>query len=366
MATVLSAGKWQRLRSLTDSCGRFQMMAIDQRDSMRRAIGKVLGKDPKEVAYEDLAKAKETVTKILAPYATAVLTDPVYGYPYSIPHLPPRVGLLLAYEETGYEKPGDGGKGRLSRLIFGWSVEKALKAGADAVKLLIYYHPDAPEAVCRHQEQLVQKVGEECAAYDIPFLLELVSYALEEPSTDSPEFAAAKPSIVIRSAEEFSKPHYGVDILKLEFPADLKFTREFCNGAFDGKARTAVYSLSEVEGFCKQLNEAAATPWVILSAGVDIAEFLVQVELACRAGASGFLCGRAIWKDAINLYPDIEKMEQFLSTEGVYNFLRANAYAQKATPWFQHRKFAGLTNIQLEHLSPAWHQEYAPPTLVKV
>ncbi len=361
MSVTLSAGKWQRLRSLTDGFGRFKMMAIDQRDSMRRAIGKVLGKDPKEVAYDDLAKAKETVTKVLAPHATAVLTDPVYGYPYSIQHLPPRVGLLLAYEETGYERASDGSKGRLSRLISGWSVEKAQKSGADAVKLLIYYHPDAPESVCKHQQDLVQKVGEECAAHDMPFLLELVSYALDEPGTDTPEFAERKPDIVIRSAEEFSKPRYRVDILKLEFPADLKYVKEMCQGAFDGKERKPVYSFFDIFTFCQKLNEAAGTPWVILSAGVDIGEFLVQVEIACRSGASGFLCGRAIWKDAVNLYPDVEKMEQFLSSEGVYNFVRANAFAERATPWFDHRKFGGLVNINLEQRSPAWHQEYAQP-----
>jgi tagatose 1,6-diphosphate aldolase len=218
-------------------------------------------------------------------------------------------------------------------------VEKAQHAGADAVKLLLYYHPDASEEVRRHQQDLVQRLGEECEQTCMPFLLELVSYALEEGSTSTDEFARKKPDLVIRSAREFSAPKYKVDVLKLEFPADLKRTREFCGGAFDGQERQAVYQLSEVREFCRQLNEGAGMPWVILSAGVGIEEFLVQVELATEAGASGFLCGRAIWKDAVAFYPDVARMEEWLRSQGAYNFVRANAYAHRAVPWFGHRRF---------------------------
>ena len=122
-----------------------------------------------------MAKAKEAVTKVLAPWATAVLTDPVYGYPYSNQHLPPRVGLLLASEETGHSKAGPTGKERKSHLIDDWSVAKAQRAGADAIKLLVYYHPDATKEVLGHQEELVRLVGEECQRWGMPFLLELVS-----------------------------------------------------------------------------------------------------------------------------------------------------------------------------------------------
>lgn len=361
MAVQLSAGKWQRLRSLTDEQGRFKMMAVDQRGSLRRAIAKATGRDAKGVAYEDLAQAKAMITKLLAPYATAVLTDPEYGYPYSIAHLPPRVGLLLAYEETGYERAGPEGRERTSCLLEGWSAERAQCAGADAVKLLIYYHPDSSDEVRRHQQELVRQVGQECERTDMPFLLELVSYALDEEGTDSPEFARRKPDLVIRSAAEFSQPTYKVDILKLEFPAQLRWTQEFSTGTFDGVERQAVYTLGEVREFCRQLDEAAGAPWVILSAGVDIEEFLIQVDLATEARASGFLCGRAIWKEAINLYPDTVKMEQWLDTQGTYNFVRANAYAERALPWFCHRKFGHAGDIELAQKGPKWYAEYARP-----
>jgi tagatose 1,6-diphosphate aldolase len=117
-----------------------------------------------------------------------------------------------------------------------------------------------------------------------------------------------------------------------------------------------------VEEFCRQLNEAAGSPWVILSAGVDIEEFLVQVEMACAAGASGFLCGRAIWKGVLEQFPDEAKMEEWLATEGAYNFARANAYAETAKPWFEHPKFGG--QVELAGKSPTWFADYATPVAV--
>ncbi len=328
-------GKWSRLRSLADDGGRFKIMAVDQRGSLAAAIAKASNRQPQEVSGNELARVKELITRVLAPYATAVLTDPIYGYPHSFQSIPQGVGLLLAYEESGYEKCGPSGLERRTKLIDGWSVQKAQLAAADAVKLLLYYHPDSSSEVRRYQQQLVRRVGEECRAANLPFLLELVSYDLSGSGTDTEDFARQKPGLVIRSAREFSDPAYGVDVLKLEFPADLKRTREFSGGAFDGQTRPAVYALSDVREACARLNEAARLPWVILSAGVGIEEFLIQVELAAEAGASGFLCGRAIWKDAIRFYPDLPAMENWLRTEGAYNFLRANAYAYRARPWFQ-------------------------------
>ena len=356
MATKISAGKLRRLGALTDSRDLFKMMAIDQRGSLVRSIAQAMGEDEGKVGFSAVAQVKEIVTRVLAPYSTAVLTDPIYGYPYSIEHLPPKVGLLLASEESGYEKAGPSGKDRSSELIDGWTVPKARRAGADAVKLLLYYHPDADEDVLTHQQALVRRLGEECKVADMPFLLELVTYARGEGAAD---FARNKPDLVTRSAAEFSGEEYGVDILKMEFPADLKWTREFGNGAFDGKEREGVYSLAEVRDLCGRLDQAAGMPWVILSAGVDIEEFLIQVDLSAEAGASGFLCGRAIWKDVVPLYPDLSGMEDWLSTHGAHNFERANSHAGAALPWHQHRKFGGKAGIELSGKAESWYADFS-------
>jgi tagatose 1,6-diphosphate aldolase len=356
---TLSSGKLVNLVRLADPAGRFKMLAVDQRDSLRKALGKATGSEPDRVTYEDMAATKTLITEVLAPCATAALVDPVYGLPRAVKVIPGDVGILAATEETGYERAGPGGRERKSRLIAGWSVASAKRAGANAAKLLIYYNPDASADVLAHQQQLVRQVGADCAREDLPFLLELVTYAIGETSADTPEFARRRPAHTIEAAREFSKDEYRVDILKLEFPGDLKYAREFCAGAFDGRERPAVYDMAEVRGFCRRLDETARRPWVILSGGVDIKEFLANLELAVEAGASGFLCGRAIWKEAIPKYPDLDAMRVFLAGEGVYNFLRANATAERARPWFTHPRFGGWDRVALPEGDESWHREYA-------
>jgi len=363
----ISAGKFRGLRVLADRDGRFRMMAIDQRGSLRRMLSKVLGKDPDEVGYDDLRTVKKSVVKVLSPYSSATLTDPVYGYPGCLGYIPKDVGLLLAYEETGYTKAGEGGHERRSSLIEGWSARKAKRAGADAVKLLMYWRPEASDETLEHQSSIVRKVGEECEEVDLPFVLELVSYPLlkdelpegtARPTTDTPAFAKRKPEIVLRTVQEFSKPEYKADLLKVEFPADLKYTEEYCHGTFDGKKRKALYDLDEVEDFCRRVDEACGVPWVILSAGVGIEEFLVNVELASEAGASGFLGGRAIWQGCTKFYPDVEAMEKWLATSGADNFKRLHEASRNAVPWYEHRRFGGYPNVSLAGGGREWYRNY--------
>ena len=195
-------------------------------------------------------------------------------------------------------------------------------------------------------------------AQDIPFVLEVVCYPLEEGSTDTPEYARQHPEWVVGSAREFSRLEYQVDVLKLEFPADLKYSQEYCRGVFDGKVREPIYDMAQVGGWCARLEEACAMPWVILSGGVDIEQFLVNLQQVMAAGASGFLCGRALWKDAVGLYPDMQKMESFLESEGASNFKRANALADKALPWYRHRRFSEAEGVQVAAQGIDWYRTY--------
>ncbi len=353
--TPISSGKLRGLIKLSDASGRFKMMAIDQRGSMVTKLAEVLGIEKTDVNYDDVASIKTLITRILAPNSTAVLTDPIYGHPYSITEIPRDVALLLAYEESGYVSEGVSENERLSNPIDNWTIGKAQRSGADAIKLLAYYHPDASEATLKHQQAFVRHVGDECEKHDLPFLLELVSYALEG-TTKSVEFAKQKPDLVIRSVQEFTDPSYKVDILKLEFPADLKYTSEYKDSTFYEGA--SAYDLNEVKDVCQKLDESSTLPWVILSAGVDIEEFIENVQLATAAGASGFLCGRAIWKDAVQYFPDTGAVTEFLENEATTNFHNANAAAENALPWFEHRHFGGVESIQLAKQSENWHQEY--------
>jgi len=352
----VSAGKLRGLNRIADKEGKFRMMAIDQRGSLKKMLAKVLDR---EVTYQDLAQVKRSIVKILSPYSSATLIDPVYGYPEAVKYFPKEVGLLITSEETGGEKTGPSGKEIKSKLIEGWDVSKTRRLGADACKLLVYYRGDASESVVAHQQKIIKGVGEDCIKNDIPFVLEIVNYPFkDDEEKDNTIYAKRKPEIVFDYVKEFSKPEYQVDVLKIEFPANLKYCKEFADGAFDGKKREAAYDISEVSHYCKKVTELSRVPWVILSAGVDIEEFIQQVELATENGASGFLCGRAIWKNCVQYYPDIEALEEWLATSGVHNFQQLYPASQKATPYFETSCFQSYSGIELAKLGEKWYEEY--------
>jgi len=355
---MLSSGKLTNLLRLADAVGRFKMLAVDQRDSMRAALAKAAGRQPHEVAYEEMAATKALITESLSSYSTATLVDPIYGLPRAVKIVPGDVGLLVAVEDTEYDRVGTAGRERKTKLIDGWSVAQAKRSGANAIKLLIYDTPEASAEVRAHQRQIVRRVGEECVRHDLPFLLEVVTYPIEEASPDTPEFAQKRPRHAIEAAREFSDASFHVDLLKLQFPGDLKYARQFHQAVFDGKERPAVYSLEEIRAFCRELNEATRRPWVLLSGGVGIQEFLVDLELAVEAGASGFLCGRAIWQEVLSLHPNRERMRAYLTSTAVYHYVRANATAERARPWYAHPHVGGWENVRLHDGDAEWYRRY--------
>src|SRR5437667_10422731 len=243
MAVALPAGKLRNMMTLADEAGRLKMMAIDQRMSLEHALQRILGRSP---GYEEMVRAKQAITEALGHYASAVLIDAEFGYAWCVSEVPGDVGLLLAYERPGFIASGPGGRERRSALIEGWSVEKARRAGANAIKLLLFYRPDASQETNEHQKAIARQVGEECARLELPFLLELLSYPLAETAADTPEYARKKPAIVAEGAREFSRPEYQVDLLKLEFPADLKYCYQFSRKCFDDTEREPVYDLTAV------------------------------------------------------------------------------------------------------------------------
>lgn len=332
----LSAGKYRRMTRLCDAEGRFAMLAIDQRGSLQKMIGARRGIAPDTVADDDLRRVKRAVTAAVAPLASAVLTDPLYGYTESLDVIPPNIGVLLSLEVTGYEATGEAE--RLSRLIEGWSVEAIQRVGADGVKLLLWHHPEASDATQRHQQDIVRSVGEACAGANMPFVLELVTYSMDGPK--GPAFARGKPELVIHGARTYSDPSYGVDLLKLEFPGELKYTEEYQDRTF-GKGEV-VYDLETVRDACARLDEAAGTPWLILSAGVDPEEFVEDIRLANAAGASGFLCGRAVWKHVVDYVATESGMQTYMETTGRRFFERIRNANVAALPWHRHRRFRDL------------------------
>jgi tagatose 1,6-diphosphate aldolase len=325
-------GKLRRLARLADNRGRFSMLAIDQRKSLRQMISIKTGENPADIADDSLIKVKRIVTSYLSPMASAILTDPLFGYANTRSLIPGSIGVMLSIEVTGYSIVN--GNERQSRLIPSWGVDQTSLAGGDAVKLLIWYCREAGRETLDHQFGIVRNVGEACEKHGIPLILEVVNYRLDGRSTKSAFYAREKAERVIDAARVFSATEFKVDMLKLEFPGELSFVKEYQDFPFS--AGEIVYDLDEIQEFCSRTNEASGVPWVILSAGVEPEEFIENIKISNAAGASGFLCGRAVWKKIINHYPDEEAMGAFIRDEAAGYFksiLNANS---AALPWYKH------------------------------
>jgi tagatose 1,6-diphosphate aldolase len=222
--------------------------------------------------------------------------------------------------------------GRLPDLLPTWSVRRLVEAGANCVKVLLYYTPFDPPAVNERKHAFVERIGAECAAADVPFFLEFVGYE-EGVDEKGPEYAKKKPDVVTKSIEEFSQDRYGVDVLKVEVPVNLKYVEG--TRAFKGPQ---VWSQKEALEAYRRAAQVARRPFIYLSAGVSNEEFTESLELAAEAGVNfaGVLCGRATWKEGIPVYAKqgVKALEDWLSGQGVKNIQAVNQRLQAAKPWF--------------------------------
>ncbi|WP_118831152.1 tagatose 1,6-diphosphate aldolase [Salinibacter ruber] len=332
---ALSPGKYRRLKRLSDAADRFSMLAVDQRGSLRRMFAREHGTEPAEVAPDRLQQVKRVVTQAVAPLVSGLLTDPLYGYPASIDVLPASTGVLLSGEQTGYVAAEE--DERRTRLLEAWSPRRALRSGGDAIKLLVYHHPDASEETHRHEQEIVASMGEACEEAGMPFILEVVTYPMGEAARTPAVQARRKPEVVVDAAKTFSDPAYKVDVLKLEFPANLRFVGAYQDAPFG--AGEAVYDRKTVEQACERLDRAAGVPWVILSSGVGIDEFIETLKFANDAGASGFLCGRAVWKDIVRYAPNEREMRHFMAEVGIGRVERLLDANESARAWTDHPKY---------------------------
>jgi tagatose 1,6-diphosphate aldolase len=334
MPSPLSAGKQKGLEAVADSRGIIAALAIDQRSALRSLFSRAMGVEAGGVPPEKLSQFKEAVSSILTPHASAILLDPEYGLPAAAKRAT-KAGLLLAYEQTGYDKNVPG---RLPRLLDRWSVKRLIEAGANAVKLLLYYSSRSSAEINGMKYAFVEKVGAECAASDVPFFLELVSYA-EKMDEKGIEFARIKHEVVAAGVEEFSKLQYHVDVLKVGMPVNLNFV--------EGSPSAGGEILRTREQAKQQFLLAAACasiPFIYLSEGVSNATFQFGLQLAADAGAkfSGVLCGRATWKDGVEIFvkQGPHALQDWLGREGVRNIENVNKCLGTATPWFD---ASGLT-----------------------
>src|SRR3954451_3690340 len=326
----LSEGKIKHLNALSNKNGVIAAAAMDQRSSLRKAIASAKGVSQNEITDDMMVEFKVAVSKSLTPHASAILLDPEFGIPAA--HARSKnAGLLLAYEESGYDntKPG-----RLPDLLPHLSVKRIKELGADAVKILLYYTPFDAEDVNDIKHAFIERIGAECETYDIPFFLEFVGYDPKGGDEKGAQYAKAKPDIVIGSMQEFGKPQYKVDVLKVEVPVNAEFVEG--SSVFKGQA---VYSRQEALNYYRRAAEVAQKPFIYLSAGVGNAQFVESLKMAAEAGTdySGVLCGRATWKEAIPVYAKsgVNALEDWLQDQGVKNIDAVNEAIRPAKPWYE-------------------------------
>ncbi|XWX04067.1 tagatose 1,6-diphosphate aldolase [Aggregatilineales bacterium SYSU G02658] len=303
MTYTLTPGRWRGLQNTSTFRHVFTILAFDQRGSYAEML-------PAGTDYAAAAAIKGEVVEALSPFVSAVLLDPDYGLTAS-QRMASGCGLLLSVEKSGYS--GDSTY-RKTEFDPAWNVAKIKRVGAQAVKLMVYYHPHSG-ALAEELEQMTAGLIAECHRYDLPIYLEPMSYSLDKAvKKESAEFAATRQQVVVETARRLSALQ--PDVLKLEFPLEVKHDHD------RDRWRAA----------CAAVSEVASVPWVLLSAGVDFETFAEQTLIACQQGASGYLAGRAIWKECVVMPP--AERAAFLTTTARERVERLNAIAaQHARPW---------------------------------
>ena len=247
--------------------GRFGVLAIDHRDSLRA----VLAPDGQgSVSADEITDLKRGLVGALAVGATGVMLEPEYSIPQLLDGtLPQGVGFTAALEAQGYAADPEAAA---TQILDGWSVEAAAACGAAAAKLLILYRPDRAEHAAV-QERVAAEILAECRRVGIPLVLEPLFYRLGDPT--------ARRALVIETVDRFAA--MDPDLLKLPFPVDPGFDPD-----------RSVWAEA-----CAEITERCPMPWTLLSGGGDYRSYRDQVEVAVSAGCSGFMAGRALWGEAV-------------------------------------------------------------------
>ncbi|MTW84417.1 tagatose 1,6-diphosphate aldolase [Virgibacillus dakarensis] len=323
----LSSGKKRGLELISDDNHVILATAMDQRGS----LGKMIQSFNDSISYEQgLSQFKEGVSEVLGNQSSSLLLDPEYGWD-AAKKLNKDIGLIMAYEKTGYDATE---KGRLPNLVDHYAVQDLVKAGASAIKLLVYYDHQEEEEINNMKKTLIKRVGDECKQNDVLFILEPVSYSAEGLDSKGTEFAKRKPEIVEYFMEEFSKDEYSIDVLKVEVPVSIFHIEGY--EQYDNYQ--PVFSKAEAVEFYRTCSEKSRLPFIYLSGGVTNEQFIETLRFAKEAGAkfSGSLCGRAIWKEGVKPFANDGKdaYYQWLETTGSENLHKVmDAIRENATPW---------------------------------
>lgn len=318
---MTSIGKYRRLTRCSDARGLFHILACDHRGNLRGRMTR----EGQPIDDAGFVRFKQQLLQTLLQDATAVLADPQFGFGpgFAERNIPGPVGTLSPLEVTDYDAPPD--EQGFTEIV-GWNIAKCVRSGVDGVKLLLPYHPRAENASAKRE--WVSQIVAQCSLWDVPFFLEPIAHPLVagEALSDSELL-----QVMVEMVTEFAV--IGVDVLKLQFPVDVSRNND-----------EAFWSTA-----CRELDAACTVPWTLLSAGVDYPTFARQARVACAAGASGVIVGRAVWSEVVNL-AETERVA-FLQKEGRKRMAELAAIvAGSGRPWWE--------KIRPASAQGEWYRDY--------
>lgn len=262
-----------KLSTLRNENGYIKIAAFDHRDSLKKLIPE-----------EKLAEFKSLCARLFLPYSTAILVDPEYGLESIKIAQSQNKGILLGREQSGYT---DSDEGRETLLYENFTAKKLKEMGATAIKLLVYFNPDAQNA--KDQIEIIRKVREETKTVNLPFLIEPITYPIDG-------YLYHRGDTIIKTV--IALRDY-CDILKIEYPIDPE-----------------IEGLRSAIPYLNQISNELTIPWILLSRGMKFENYKKALILSKEAGCSGFAVGRAVWQEFAT-YKTWEEKVKFMETIAV-------------------------------------------------
>lgn len=276
-------------------------VAVDQGSGLEAALRDARGAGARP---DDLLTFKRIVVETLSPDATTLLVDAALGRAL-LPSFDPDCVKMLAYEADVYHIADED---RITKLPDDLRIADYPALGVPVLKFFLYYGPNDPADLNRRKADLVAGIGSECRANGVTFLFEPIVYDRAIPDGTSASYARAKPDLVRRATETFAAPEFQIDILKVEIPVSL------------AHVGTTMSKDEASAAFRAAADAAGDIPLLYLSAGVTFEQFRDGLALSREAGvnARGFMCGRAIWSDAIDEFGTggAKAMERWMRSTG--------------------------------------------------
>ena len=286
---------------MTFSKGPVFGVAVDQGSGLKAMLHEGRGAQARE---DDLFTFKRIVVETLSPHASTVLVDAALGREL-LPSYDATCTKMLAYEADVYHIADED---RITKLPENLKVSDYPGLDVRILKFFLYYGPNDPAELNQRKADLVTQIGAECRANGVTFLFEPIVYDRAIPDGTSAEYARAKPELVRAATARFADPAFNIDFLKVEIPVNF------------AQIGTTMSQAQAKAAFASAADAAGDIPLLYLSAGVTFEQFRDALKMSRDAGvnAKGFMCGRAIWSDAIGIFctDGPTAMERWMKAKG--------------------------------------------------